>query len=93
VNNRNLRTLDVDLDASRCLIEQLPKSVVAVAESGLRTSDDLVGLRRLGYDAFLVGEALLTQEHPGRALQALLDKAGSVTRGERRVGSRPARVG
>ena len=93
VNNRNLRTLDVDLDTSRRLIEQIPNSVVAVAESGLRTSDDLVGLRRLGYDAFLVGEALLTQEYPGRALRALLDEAGSVTRGERPVGSRPARVG
>ena len=93
VNNRNLRTLEVDLDASHRLIAQMPETVVAVAESGLRTSDDLVGLRRMGYDAFLVGEALLTQEHPGRALRALLQGAGSVTRGERRVGPRPPRAG
>src|SRR5439155_23393131 len=62
VNNRNLRTLDVDVDASETLIARVPRDVVAVSESGLRTADDLLQLRALGYRAFLVGERLMTAE-------------------------------
>ena len=72
VNNRNLRTLKVDLTASRRLIEQIPAEVVAVAESGLRTSSDLVDLSRRGYRAFLIGESLMTTEDPGLTLGKLL---------------------
>ena len=80
VNNRNLRTLAVDLDASHALIAALPRSVVAVAESGLRGSADLVALRQAGYDAFLVGESLMTRDSPGAALQEMLDGCGEVPR-------------
>src|SRR5207245_4210843 len=75
VNNRNLRTLDVDVHASETLIAQIPRDVVAVSESGLRTADDLLQLRALGYRAFLVGERLMTAEDPGEALRALLEDA------------------
>ena len=78
VNNRNLRTLEVDLDASFSLVEQIPDGVVAVAESGLRTSQDLVELTRAGYDAFLIGESLMTQSDPGRALRSLLEGTGQL---------------
>ena len=80
VNNRNLRTLTVDLEASRTLIAEIPESVVAVAESGLRSSDDLTALRRAGYDAFLMGERLMTEPDPGAALRAIL---GGTTGGRR----------
>ena len=72
VNNRNLRTLAVDVKASEALIARMPKGVVAVSESGLRTSDDLVRLRGLGYQAFLVGERFMTAENPGAALRELV---------------------
>jgi indole-3-glycerol phosphate synthase len=72
VNNRNLRTLSVDVTASETLIERMPKDVVSVSESGLRTSDDLVKLRRLGYGAFLIGERFMTAVDPGAALRDLL---------------------
>jgi len=72
VNNRNLRTLEVDVNASETLIARIPKGVVAVSESGLRTSDDLVRLRGLGYHAFLVGERFMTAADPGVALRELL---------------------
>src|SRR6476659_4593994 len=49
VNNRNLRTLEVDVRASDELIARMPADVIAVSESGLRTSEDLVRLQRLGY--------------------------------------------
>lgn len=72
VNNRNLRTLDVDVHVSEMLIAHIPRDVVVVSESGLRTAADLMRLRQLGYHAFLVGERLVTARDPGSALHALL---------------------
>ncbi len=76
VNNRNLRTLEVDLDASHALIESLSGAAVAVAESGLRSGADLVALRQAGYDAFLVGESLMSRDDPGAALREMLNGCG-----------------
>ena len=75
VNNRDLRTLTVDLDASRCLIKKMPSETLAVAESGLRTSTDLVELSNAGYGAFLVGELLMETPEPGKTLRNLLGGA------------------
>jgi indole-3-glycerol phosphate synthase len=72
VNNRNLRTLEVNVRASEEVIERMPAGALAVSESGLRSHEDLVRLSALGYRAFLVGERLVTQEDPGRALEGLL---------------------
>lgn len=72
VNNRNLRTLAVDVRASEHLIARMPKGAVAVSESGLRTADDLIRLHDLGYQAFLVGERFMTTADPGAALRELL---------------------
>jgi indole-3-glycerol phosphate synthase len=72
VNNRNLRTLEVDVDASRRLARLMPGHVVAVAESGLKTAMDLNALHAAGYRAFLVGERLMTAEDPGAALRGML---------------------
>ena len=72
VNNRNLRTLEVDVKASETLIAKMPKGAVAISESGLRTADDLMRLRGLGYQAFLVGERFMATADPGAALKELL---------------------
>jgi indole-3-glycerol phosphate synthase len=77
VNNRNLRTLEVDVHASEDLIAGMPRDVVAVSESGLKTADDLVRLRALGYRGFLVGEHLMTAADPGIALKGLLEGHGT----------------
>jgi indole-3-glycerol phosphate synthase len=71
VNNRNLRTLHVEVEASERLATRLPAHVVAVAESGLRSRGDIDRLAARGYRAFLVGERLMTAEDPGAALGAL----------------------
>ena len=76
VNNRNLRTLEIDVHASETLIANMPREIVAVSESGLKTADDLVRLRALGYRAFLIGERLMSAEDPGLALQGVI--AGTV---------------
>ncbi len=81
VNNRNLRTLAVDLDASRRLAARMPPTVVAVAESGLKHASDLEALATMGYRAFLVGERLVTRPDPGRALAELLGRSEPVAGG------------
>lgn len=72
VNNRNLRTLQVNLETSIALIEAMPRGVVAVAESGLRSADEIERLRAAGYAAFLIGERLMAEPDPGAALELLL---------------------
>ena len=74
VNNRNLRTLQVDVRRSEELIAQIPPGVIAVSESGLSTADDLLRLRDLGYRAFLIGERFMTSENPGETLKTLLNE-------------------
>jgi indole-3-glycerol phosphate synthase len=72
VNNRDLKTLAVNVQTSIELIEWIPEGCVAVSESGLRTHDDLLRLREAGFDAFLIGEQLMQAAEPGAALAALL---------------------
>ena len=74
VNNRDLRTLDVRVETSLELIEVIPDECIAVSESGLRKHAQLVQLRAAGFDAFLVGETLMTSPDPAAALRALLGK-------------------
>ena len=73
VNNRNLRTLQVDLDASRVIAGLIPSNVIAISESGLKTPADLRSMQALGYRAFLMGERFMTEADPGSALAGLLD--------------------
>jgi len=71
VNNRNLRTLAVDKDASYRLAARMPAGVIAVSESGLQTREDLDRLSAAGYQAFLIGERFMTDADPAQALRAL----------------------
>jgi indole-3-glycerol phosphate synthase len=72
VNTRDLRTFRVDRNTALHLAELLPKGVVKVAESGIRSGDDIARLRAAGYDAFLIGETLMRAERPGAALRELV---------------------
>jgi indole-3-glycerol phosphate synthase len=72
INTRNLRTLAVDAELSIQAVELIPEGVIAVAESGLKTSEDLQRLKTAGYDAFLMGEALMTTPNPGEALDEII---------------------
>lgn len=80
VNNRNLRTLQVDVHASEELVAQVPRDVVAVSESGLKTAGDVMRLRELGYRAFLIGETLMIAADPGAELRALIAGTGGGSR-------------
>jgi indole-3-glycerol phosphate synthase len=72
VNNRNLRTLEVDVAASRRLGARIPDGVVGVSESGLTSRADLEELAGQGYQAFLIGERFMTSPDPAMALRQLI---------------------
>src|SRR6266699_1049780 len=72
INNRDLKTLAVNVETSFELIGRIPHDCIAVSESGLRTHDDLAKLRAAGFDAFLVGTHLMLAPDPAAALSALL---------------------
>jgi indole-3-glycerol phosphate synthase len=76
VNNRNLRTLEVDTRASEAIASRMPKGIIAVSESGLKSGADLERMRALGYQAFLIGEHFMTVSDPGHALAALIGGVG-----------------
>jgi indole-3-glycerol phosphate synthase len=74
VNNRDLKTLAVRLETSLALAPRIPDEVVAVAESGIRSGADVRALRAAGFDAFLVGEQLMSAPDPGAALRQLIQE-------------------
>lgn len=72
VNNRNLRTLTVDVGASDRLAARLPAGVTGVSESGLQSRSELERLAAAGYRAFLIGERFMIDPNPARAITELL---------------------
>lgn len=72
VNNRDLKTFEVRLETSLELVREIPDECIAVSESGIRTHGDLERLRVAGFDAFLVGEHLMTMPKPSAGLRELL---------------------
>ncbi len=72
VNNRDLRTFEVDLDHTIRLREQIPEECLLVGESGIRTREDVRRLEAAGVDAILVGESLMREDDIGAAVRRLL---------------------
>ena len=74
VNARDLRTFHVDLVTLFRVAKKIPQDVLAVAESGIRSANDIAELRAASYGAFLIGESLMKTARPGEALRNLLGK-------------------
>ena len=72
VNNRNLKTMEVDLKNSETLSNSIPGSYLRVCESGIFSHQDMLRMRKSWYNTFLVGEALMAQGDVERALKILL---------------------
>jgi indole-3-glycerol phosphate synthase len=73
VNNRNLRDFGVDLATSQRLSAHMPKGAIRVAESGIKSRQDVDLLREAGFHAFLVGESLLRQNDRAAAVRKLVE--------------------
>ena len=71
INNRNLRTFEVSLDATLSMKEAVPKDRLLVTESGIVVAEDVARMRAAGVNAFLVGETFMRAEEPGDALRQL----------------------
>ena len=71
VNNRNLKTFDVDLNTTVALKQQLGSDRPLITESGISTSQEVQMMQHNGIDRFLVGESFMRHAQPGQALQAL----------------------
>ncbi|MDP3558922.1 MAG: indole-3-glycerol-phosphate synthase [Legionellaceae bacterium] len=72
INNRNLKTLKIDLNTSRALIPLIPEEIFTVCESGIDSVSAIQEMSALGFDGFLIGSHLMQSAHPGEALAALL---------------------
>lgn len=77
VNNRDLRDFTVDLGRTSSILNLLGRErpdFIVIAESGIKNTGDVDTMRHLGVDAILVGESLMREPHPGKALHQLLGR-------------------
>ncbi len=74
INNRNLKTFEVDLEHSIALAAQIPDSCVKVSESGISNPRIISGLKEYGFQGFLIGENFMKTDNPGRACRQFIDQ-------------------
>ncbi len=72
INNRNLKTFNVDIKTTELLIASIPDNVIVVSESGIKNKENIQRLGKVGVDAVLIGEALMRQPDEGAALKNLM---------------------
>lgn len=77
INNRNLKTFKVNIEASLRLAAQIPTPFVKVSESGLSSPDTIRLMKQNGFNGFLIGETFMRQANPQAALMMLLVELGT----------------
>ncbi|MCL1943356.1 MAG: indole-3-glycerol phosphate synthase TrpC [Candidatus Azobacteroides sp.] len=75
INNRNLKTFSVDLEASIRLAGRLPKEFVRISESGISRPETVVQLKQAGFQGFLMGENFMKTDDPGKALEEFIGQS------------------
>lgn len=73
VNNRNLKTFEVNTDNSKKLSTIIPDEFVKVSESGISTVDTIKDLKQYGYQGFLIGENFMKTDNPGKSAKQFID--------------------
>ena len=76
VNNRNLKTFEVDVQISKDLGNLIPDDFVKVSESGISLSASIKELRQYGYQGFLIGENFMKTENPGLSAKKFINELG-----------------
>lgn len=71
INHRNLNTFEIDLSLSEALRPMIPPHIITVAESGIHQPGQAKQMRELGFDAILVGEALVRSKDPSRLIKQM----------------------
>ena len=74
VNNRNLKTFEVDLGTSKKLSPHIPADFVKVSESGISSHEAILELKEYGYRGFLIGEHFMKTGDPGRSAAEFIKK-------------------
>ena len=74
VNNRNLDTLDVDIENSIEMFEDIPSEFIKISESGISKVDSIIKLIKVGYDGFLIGENFMKTEKPEESAYDFIKK-------------------
>ena len=74
INNRNLKTFEVDLDNSMKLANQIPDTCIKISESGISDPRIITGLKEFGFQGFLIGESFMKTENPGEACQEFISQ-------------------
>jgi len=73
VNNRNLKTFEVNLDFSKELAQYIPNEFIKVSESGISSIEAILELQHFGYQGFLIGENFMKTENPGMAAKSFIN--------------------
>ncbi len=74
VNNRNLRSFQVDTHQSELLVKKLPKGIPLIAESGLSDVQEILNLYNSGFSGFLIGETFMKTDNPGKTCSELISR-------------------
>lgn len=74
INNRNLKTFEVNLEHSKNLVKKLPKEMPKIAESGISDPATIKDLRQNGFDGFLIGENFMKTPNPGLAFNTFVNQ-------------------
>ena len=77
VNNRNLKTFEVSLETSYDLLERIPKEFVKISESGISSAQEILDLKKAGFDGFLLGETFMKTNNPGSKAEAFIKELKS----------------
>ena len=74
INNRNLKTFDVQIKTSLDLIKEIPEQYTKISESGISKVSDIIELKNCGFNGFLIGESFMKTEDPGLSLSKFIRK-------------------
>lgn len=79
INNRSLKTFDVNIERSLAMAAKLPADKIKIAESGISSVENIRVFRDHGYKGFLIGENFMKQENPGNAFRDFVEKLNNET--------------
>ena len=69
INNRNLKTFEVDIERSLRMAEKIPADKIKIAESGISSVENILLFRKYGFKGFLIGEKFMKEKDPGAAFE------------------------